>query len=35
MNRPSDQKSSAYRLEVLPEVPAFHRDALQIGRAHV
>ena len=32
MSSPSDQRSSAYRLEVLPEVPAFHRDALRTGR---
>ena len=28
----STPSSSAYRLEVLPEVPAFHRDALRKGR---
>jgi hypothetical protein len=27
-----DAHTSAYRLEVLPEVPAFHRDALRRGR---
>jgi len=32
MSSPSDQKSSAYRLEVLPEVPAFRRDVLRDGR---
>jgi len=28
----SPPESSAYRLELLPEVPAFHRDALRKGR---
>jgi len=32
MSRPTDSSTSAYRLELLPEVPAFHRDALREGR---
>lgn len=32
MSPPSDHISSPYRLELLPEVPAFHRDALREGR---
>lgn len=32
MSNTSDQTSSAYRLELLQEVPAFHRDALRKGR---
>lgn len=31
MSTPTDS-SSAYRLELLPEVPAFHRDARRKGR---
>ena len=32
MSDPSDDASSAYQLEVLPEVPAFRRDVLRDGR---
>ena len=32
MSSSPNQLSSSYRLELLPEVPAFHRDALRDGR---
>jgi hypothetical protein len=32
MNTSPSQRSSSYRLEVLPEVPAFTREALRKGR---
>jgi len=32
MSTSSSQRSSSYRLEVLPEVPAFTREALRKGR---
>ncbi|MFB6247493.1 MAG: hypothetical protein ABEL97_02890 [Salinibacter sp.] len=32
MNASPGQRSSSYRLEVLPEVPAFTREALRKGR---
>lgn len=32
MNRRSNETPTPYRLELLPEVPAFHRDALRKGR---
>jgi hypothetical protein len=32
MSNPSDQSSTPYQLDLLPEVPAFHRQARRDGR---